>query len=102
MLSKPEITKVDKINLTATILGPILILGALGIAVWCVNARFTIEMQAQDKKNADAFVSKTWFEKSHDETTKQISDVTGTVNTMAITMAELKGELSVKQPPASK
>lgn len=109
MPPKQEISKVEKINLYANILGPICIMGVIAWAVWSVNARVTMEVQAEDKKNADAFVSKAWFEKSHDDTTKQISDVATTVGNLNTTLgnlnatvAEMKGELSVKQPATGK
>jgi hypothetical protein len=102
MPPKNEISKVEKINLTATIVGPVVLLVFMAWCVWSFNARFTIEMQTEDKKNADAYVSKVWFEKSHDDINKQLSDISGSVNTLTTTVAEMKGELSVKQSPAVK
>jgi len=98
MLSKTEMTKAEKFNLYATIGGPILLSIIIGGVAWMFNAKLTIMAQDMDRKNADTYVAKIWFEKSHDDTTKQLDKISDNVSTLQQSVSEIKGELTKQQP----
>ncbi len=94
-------SKAEKLNLYATIGGPILLSVIIASVSWMFNAKLTIMFQEMDKKNSETYVAKVWFEKSHDDTTKQLDKISDNVSTLGQSVSEIKGELSAskQQPP---
>ena len=88
--------KNEKINLIATILGPVVVLGAIAWVSWSFNARMTIERQSADKFNADTYVPKVWFQAAQAETNKRLDALTSEVNGVQQDVAQIKGELGRK------
>ena len=78
---------------TLTLVFTILTLAAVPIGIWCVNARFTMEADKQAKFNADNYVPKEWFNKSHEETSKQITDLSQRVSELSTQSAVISSKL---------
>lgn len=87
-------TRSEKINLTATIIGPIVIVAFLGWMEWSFNARLTIDSQAKDAFNAATYVPKTWYEKNQDETNRRLDSISSDVSKIQQDVATLRGEES--------
>lgn len=94
-MDKPP-TKFDKLNLFATVIGPLLICGVIAWAVWSVNIRFKSEMDNIKQYNADTYVTKPWFQAYHDETIKKIDTLTIDVGQVKEHVAHIDGELAAK------
>ena len=90
-------TRSEKINLAATIGGPVLVAAVIGWVAWSFNAKMDLMMAAEDKKNSEMFVSKVWFERSHDETTSKLESIANQVGNVKEDVATIKGELSVNK-----
>lgn len=87
-------SKTEKLNLTFTILGPVVVIGFLSWCAWSFNIRLTVEMQAADKRVADGYVSKAWFEQTTSGTNKRLDDISAEVNEVQRDVATLRGEMS--------
>lgn len=91
-----QMTRPEKINLVATVVGPLLITAVIAWASWSFNARITMEMQAQEKRIAETYVNKQWFQAYHEETTKKLEGISSDVSHVQQDVATIKGELSVQ------
>ena|SRR6266404_4470475 len=95
-LKKEKLSKAEKYQLYANIIGPIMIVFVMGWLAWSFKAEMSLLFSEEDKKNAETYVPKTWFEKSHEETNKKLDDLSEKENVMSEDVATIKGELSVK------
>lgn len=96
-INRQEMSKADKLNLTATVVGPILICGFIAWVGWSVDAKFTIALGEQERRNNEMFVSKPWFKDYHEETIKKIDGLTVDVGQVKETVAGIRGELSTRK-----
>jgi hypothetical protein len=94
----PTMTKTEKLNLAATIVGPIAIVGMIGWATWSFNTKMSNLFLEEDKHNTETYVPKAWFEKSHEETNKKLDTLSDNVNKVNEDVATIKGELSHGKP----
>lgn len=85
------------INLTATVVGPILISLVITWVGWSIKMYMKDMLTEQDRRNAAQFVPKEYFEASHKEMTDQLKGVAVDVGQVKNDVATIKGELSVKK-----
>ena len=95
--------KRERLNLTATIFGPIIVTTAIAVVggwiVWTVNARFAMERSEMK----DLYVSKQWFLDAHAESMKSmerisddVSHVKDEVGHVKEDVAQIKGRINDK------
>ena len=80
----------EKVNLIATILGPIIISGMMLWAGWSFNAKLSLGFAAQDKYNATAYAPVAALA----ETNRQLENVTEKVDKLSDDVSNIKGRLS--------
>lgn len=93
--------KIDRTNLAATIIGPILVSGIILWVGWSVRSYFTIELATQARYNAATYVGIQAFDRAHDETTKQIDTIGTDVASLKTGVAVINSKLDsvVKNKP---
>lgn len=85
-------TRSEKINLAATIIGPAVLLAFIAWISWSFNARMTIDSQAKDAANAEKFVAKSVYDKNQDETNRRLEIISGDVAKIQQDVAVLRGQ----------
>jgi hypothetical protein len=96
-------TKTEKVNLLATIMGPIIVTGVIAIISFALNAKLQLAIDAQDKKVSATYVTKDDFKNEStkvDDLAKEVrqnfSSLQTQVGDVAKDVATMKGELSAK------
>lgn len=101
-------TKTEKVNLAATILGPILVSGVIVWAGWSLNAKMDLRQADADKKttekitseheyNANTFVKKDWFVQSQQETSDHLKSIDDKMSQVRVDIATVNGKLENQQ-----
>jgi hypothetical protein len=88
-------TKGEKVNLIATLATPLLI----GWGIWSVNAKLDLAIANEDRINAETYVSKQWYEKSHDETKAQLQDIQSEMGNIKTDVAVMKDHMLIMKGP---
>jgi hypothetical protein len=83
----------DILNLAATIIGPLLICGVFAWGTWSLKIYMANELAAQAKFTADNFVGKDGFQKSHEETVRQINSLSSDVGDLKTGVAVINSKL---------
>jgi hypothetical protein len=97
-------TTSEKINLGATIGGPIIITAMIGWAAWSVNAKLDLRQATQDKAiearfvaehqySADTFVKKDWFVQNNNETNEHLKSLDEKMSQVQIGIANISGQM---------
>ena len=92
-------TKSEKINLAATIAGPVILALLMAWLNWSFDAKLQIDRDESDKFNAANFVAKPWFEKSHDELMTKLDTLTKSLNALQNHVSMLDGEMPAIKAP---
>lgn len=81
-------TRSEKINLAATVGGPIFIAAVIGWASWSIETALTVRFDAEDKYNATTYATQSDFSKFQAETNRKLDSISSDVEF-------IKGKLSV-------
>lgn len=86
-------TRTDKINLAATILGPVLVSGMIYWAKWSFEAKLTIAFDAQDRRNAEMFQTRAEADKIHAAISGNVDKLSTRVGNVEQDVATIRGEM---------
>lgn len=87
-------TKSEKINLWATILGPIVVVGVLSWMNWSWNAKMDLNRAADAKFNADTYESRNDYKSDLNATNQRLDSIGRDLSTVQQDVASIKGQLS--------
>ena len=91
-----NMTRSEKINLSATVLGPILVSCVLLWVGWSFKVYIRDEIRDQNEKNAVTYVARVVYEDNRAEDSKQLGQISTDVGRVKEDVATIKGELMKK------
>ena len=97
-------TKSERLNLAATVIGPILVSGMILWAGWSLNAKIELSQAAQDKAWTEAmttehqfvtqnYVSQSWFENSQKNTNSRLDTIDKSLADIRVNVAGIAAKV---------